>query len=308
MNFGTIGIILICVAVGYVLFPLVEKSILPDDEGAATSELVDDSAAPAKPRQTITLTGDDEVVVTPAKTVAVAGSDLGIDLSKFAKEDYPDRVALSEEISIVVRDKPYPLTAGSMVDVIGLEGEDVIFSVMGVVEGAIDIRKTNFIELAMPKMLERMANPNAQPPAVAPPVVPDPAPAPASAPAQPAATPTPGLSESQPVIPVEPAQPAVSDQPAAPASAGSGELTDTEILTIMRASIEASEVTEFTLDQVQDARAGTPEVYEGVQRDTGIIVFRTETIVGPQDIEAMAIIADGKVLQWLYAKNKQQMK
>ena len=173
------------------------------------------------------------------------------------------------------------LPAGAPVTPVRIEGTDLVISPFaGPIEGRVPVMDTDLIALLGNKPPEPVAanDPTPEPgPVVS---IPEPAPEP---------TPTP---EPEP----EPPTPAV---PALDAEA---------VVAVMQGSIKEGQIKEFTLDQVLSWKAGDPEDHDGVTYQTGLVAYKAETIFGVKNIQAQALIADGKVVKWIWPKSGMEIK
>lgn len=135
------------------------------------------------------------------------------------------------------------------------------------------------------------------PPAPVPVPVPNPVPAPNPTPVagvDPTPTPTP---EPMPVVEPEP-EPAPT-----PAPVGGAKLTDDEIIALMKESIAGGAVKEFTSDQVKGWKPNGDETIDGTEYQTGLAAYEAATIFGVRPVQAKALINDGKIERWVYAKS-----
>jgi hypothetical protein len=112
----------------------------------------------------------------------------------------------------------------------------------------------------------------------------------------------PEVAVVEPTPPVEPIEPA---EPVAPpvVSVGSG-----DVVAIMKASIAAREIQEFSADQVLEWTAGQPETVDGGSYETGNLTYQSETVFGTKNIQAKALIQSGKVVRWVWPKSGMEIK
>lgn len=83
-------------------------------------------------------------------------------------------------------------------------------------------------------------------------------------------------------------------------------LTDT--VQIMQASLKSSQITEFQYDQVVGWKDAGSENVGGQDYQVGLAAYQAETIFGPKQLQAKALIQDGKVVKWLFPKSGLEMK
>lgn len=93
---------------------------------------------------------------------------------------------------------------------------------------------------------------------------------------------------------IEDAKPVVLDQAA--------------IVSCIQASVESGAVNEFKAEQVTEWLAGEEIEFDGVNYQTGLVTFEAETILGTQTQKAIALIEDGEVVKWLWAKTQLEMR
>ena len=129
-----------------------------------------------------------------------------------------------------------------------------------------------------------------------------PAPAPAPTPT-PTPTPTPApapVAKIDPVVPNPEPMPVVEPTPAPAADAKLGE---DKIIALMKDSIAGGAVKEFTSDQVKGWKANGEETIDGTEYQTGLAAYEAATIFGVRPVQAKALIKDGKIERWVYAKS-----
>ena len=85
-------------------------------------------------------------------------------------------------------------------------------------------------------------------------------------------------------------------------------LDEVAIVSCMQASVADGKVTEFKADQVTEWVAGEDMEFDGANYQTGIVTFEAETILGKQQQKAIALIEDGEVVKWCWAKTKLEMR
>jgi hypothetical protein len=118
------------------------------------------------------------------------------------------------------------------------------------------------------------------------------APAPAPAPA-----PVP-VAKIDPVVPNPEPIPVVEPAPAVDAKLG-----EDEIIALMKDSIASGAVKEFTSEQVKGWKANGEETIDGTEYQTGLAAYEAATIFGVRPVQAKALIKDGKIERWVYAKS-----
>jgi hypothetical protein len=162
-------------------------------------------------------------------------------------------------------------------------------------KGEISPKDTDLFQQLVKRIYEReaegaVANAPAPIPASTPAPVLSPAPAPAPAP----------VAKIDPVAPNPEPMPVVEPTPAPAADA---KLGDDEIIALMKDSIASGAVKEFTSDQVKGWKANGEETIDGTEYQTGLAAYEAATIFGVRPVQAKALIKDGKIERWVYAKS-----
>jgi len=248
-----------------------------------------------EPQLRQTLTGKTPVIkARDSRSIAIEAEApaMGIDPASYSADQLPEKVLLKAdtEISDAASDLKMTITAGNKVNLIRLEGSNVIISPgAGPFEGTVPIIHTDLLEqlASLPK------NPApADPPAMAetntPPAEPEPEMTPEPEP-EPEPSPEP---EPEP----EPEPSAVPDGPV-------------DVVAVMKENIQSGGIKEFTFDQVLDWQASEgPETIDGGSYQTGIASYKAETVFGVKTIQAKALIKGGKVVRWLWPKSGMEIK
>lgn len=251
------------VGVGYVLYPMA----LPVLENAGLVAKAEDKA-PSEEKK-----AENAEVVEPVKLVDV-------DLTGVTPEDFPKAVELLAPVSISIPDVgPVTLKKGSEVQPIRLDGNYLIFKPQSFsVHAKIEVDNTNFKELIKPILDEkrRKAAEEAEKQKMA---------------DQDKAEDTTPEPEPQP-------EPQPGPQPEPKAS----QLSETQVVDLMKSSIAAGAVKEFKADQVLGWKLDGTETIDGKEYQIGLIIYNAETIFGVQKHEAKALISNGKVEKWIWAK------
>ena len=82
-----------------------------------------------------------------------------------------------------------------------------------------------------------------------------------------------------------------------------------DVVAVMKASIEAGDISEFTFDQVTDWEAlEEEETFGGESYKIGLLTYKAETFVGVRTIQAKALIKGNKVARWLWPKSGMEIK
>jgi hypothetical protein len=247
-----------------------------------------------EPRFRRTLTGktpgEKPSISYPAQAPAAQPA---IDLAKIPSDRLPAKVLLKAEAELAdsASDLKVKVSAGSQINLIRLEGANVIISPgAGSFEGIIPIEQTD--------LMEQLAAMRDTPPPAEPTPEPEPEPTPEPEP-EPEPEPTP-----EPTPEPEPEPTPEPEPEPEPATAGSG-----DPVAVMKASIQAGEIKEFSFDQVLEWQPGEgTETIDGQVYQTGIASYKAETVFGVKTIQAKALIQGGKVVRWLWPKSGMEIK
>ncbi len=267
-NLGTIILLIVCTLMGYVLEPMFFSGT-DMTKKKPVEKVVDDK-------------GDPPVAVVPAPAPVSEKPEpapvIQVDLSKITPEDFPTKVDLKVNYTIADANSgvTMQLKKGTKVKPVRLEGTELVIQPVGLpIESKINVDKTNFKELAVPRMLERLQNAVAK----------------KDAEPVPSVTPTP-----EPVVVTPPVPTPVA------------KLDEAAIVTLLKADVGTGKVTEFKANQVTKWKAGEEIEFDGDTYQTGRVTFKAETILGVQEHEAIALIEDGKIYKWMWAKTKLEMR
>ena len=241
------------------------------------------------------------------------GAKFKIDLQEYRGDDLPKTVKITKLMDLATVDNQgtKALLKDDVVKLLNRKDNMLIVETMdGLAKGEIDPRNTDIYQtLALEKLAAATAMANGGKPAPA--VVPAPAPAnPNPAPVQPAPVkpvepvavvdPTPAPTPDPTMPAVEPTPDPVAPEPAPVAG---GDLNEDQIVEIMKASIAEGKLKEFKADQVKGWKAGEKETVDGTEYQTGMAAYEAATIFGVKAVQAKALIKDGKVERWVYAKS-----
>ncbi len=236
------------------------------------------------------------------KDVSYEGAVYRINLAEYRGDDLPKtlKIIVPAAIPTIDGEGEVRLSKGDEVVLLNRDGEKLLVEKPeSNGKGALDPDVTDiYTKLAAAKYQSAAARAVAsipQTPAPAPTPTPSPAPAPAPTP-----TPTPVA-----VTPTPAPEPAPAPEPVPapePAPAG-GSLSDEEIVELMKTSIAGGAVKEFTSAQVKGWKASGEETIDGTSYQTGLAAYEAETIFGVRPVQAKALIKDGKIERWVYAKS-----
>jgi hypothetical protein len=117
-------------------------------------------------------------------------------------------------------------------------------------------------------------------------------------------TPTEPEPEPEPVAPEPtPAEPAPIAAPTPTAPIG-----PVDPVKLMRESLQTNPVKEFSIGQVTTWSPGPEETIDGETFATGIISYEATTILGQKTMQAKALIKNGSIQKWTYAKSGIEIK
>jgi hypothetical protein len=123
-------------------------------------------------------------------------------------------------------------------------------------------------------------------------------------------TPTMVVPDEQPAQPEQPKEATTTQElpSVAPIDLGGAQATEDQVISAMQGSIRSGAIREFSYDQVTQWQAGPAEEYQGASYQTGMASCKSETIFGTKVLGAKALIKDGKVVKWLWAKSGMEIK
>jgi outer membrane biosynthesis protein TonB len=238
------------------------------------------------------------LVIVPYK-----GAKYTINLAEFRDGELPMTVKMTEPATIptLSGEGEVTLEKGDVVDLLNRKDDLLIVekkSANG--KGTVDPRKTDLYSQLAQQIYDREAGNGGAAiadnnPVPAPVPTPQPAPMP-----QPTPAPTP-----DPVVANEPTPtPAPTPAPVPdPVPAAGGMLTEKQIVELMKKSIDGGAVKEFKAEQVKGWKAAEEETIDGTTYQTGLAAYEAATIFGVRPVQAKALIKDGKIERWVYAKS-----
>ena len=166
-------------------------------------------------------------------------------------------------------------------------------------KGKISPKDTDLFQQLVKRIYEREAG-GAIAATTPPATVVAPAPAPATV-VEPAPAPAP-VAKIDPVVSNPEPMPVVEPTPV-PDPVEDTKLGDDEIIALMKDSIAGGAVKEFTSDQVKGWKTNGEETIDGTEYQTGLAAYEAATIFGVRPVQAKALIKDGKIERWVYAKS-----
>lgn len=306
-HIGSIILILVCVGIGYVLEPVFFQK--PAQEAVENTE---NSVGDDKKSSDLTTS-----VATQPATITEPQAEL--DLDQLVAADYPIKVTLNSPYSITdsANNSTIQLDPGAKVKPLRVEGDQLIFQPVGwPVEGKTALTNTNFIELAAALQLKRLATAqpenseensgdtdssmagDSEPTA-------EPGDATETAPAAVEADSAVTQKEPEAIADPEP-MPTPPSEPTEPVSTES--LNEVAVIALMKASVENEQVKEFKANQVISWNAGEPLEFDGKNYQTGKVTFKATSILGEQEHSAIALIENGIIVKWIWAKHKLEMR
>lgn len=116
--------------------------------------------------------------------------------------------------------------------------------------------------------------------------------------------PAPAEPEPEPVAPVPtPAEPAPIAAPTPTTPIG-----PVDPVKLMRETLQKNPIKEFSIGQVTTWSPGPEETIDGESFATGIISYEATTILGQKTMQAKALIKNGSIQKWTYAKSGIEIK
>ncbi|NNM29930.1 MAG: hypothetical protein HKO57_10425 [Akkermansiaceae bacterium] len=245
--------------------------------------------------------GEKEVVVQgPGGRMTVI-----VKLAEITDAELPERVTLKKRVKVSAEGQdPIFLEAGAKVLVKSREGNTLTIAAMaGPLEGIAALTATDLVEQVAKARVMQMAGvpvaqndppqpgPGTRPPGRTPPQGGPPAVAQVDPPKPP------------PVEPEPEPEPDPEPEPEAPKT-----LDADGLVAAMQKSVKDGEIKEFTFPQVEGWKAGADENIDGETYQTGLAAYKAETIFGVKTVQAKALIQNGKVQKWVYAKTGMEIK
>lgn len=275
-----------------------------------------------KLRATMTLVPNAAVLnsILPGSQSTPGGAET-IDPTTLTEDQLPEKVTLKSDVNFAEKSSGITMTvaAGSRVKLVSVKGKDVIIR-----PG--DTAYTLSLPISQCDLIEQLqANPppTSKPPAenvppapaptpVTPPVIetapaPEPTPTPTPTPTpSPAPEPTPAPAPEPTPLPEATPAPAPEAAPAPAPTPANGPRVD--VVKAMQESLRSAQIKEFTLDQVLSCKAEADETVDGVVFQAGSVTYKAETILGVKNIQAKALVKDGKVQRWISTLSGEEIK
>ena len=233
-------------------------------------------------------------------TVKYKGASYTITLDEVRDNDLPETVTIENPTVIPTSggEGQVRLKKGDVVTLLNRKNDLLIVEKSeSNGKGKISPKDTDLFQQLVKTIYEReaggsvaTATPPASIPAPAPTPTPTPTPTPAPAP----------VAKIDPVVPNPEPMPVVEPTPAPAADA---KLDEDKIIALMKDSIAGGAVKEFTSDQVKGWKANGEETIDGTEYQTGLAAYEAATIFGVRPVQAKALIKDGKIERWVYAKS-----
>lgn len=238
---------------------------------------------------------------------------LPVDLRELKASELPEKVTLKKRVKVSSKDgTSLSLETGTTVIVKGMEGTELLFAAMsGPLEGRTQIVETDLPQQVASKRAAELFGIAQAQPTPAPTPTPEPTPTPAPTPTPPSVVGTLAPTPAPTPAPAPEPTPAPTPTPApapTPEPTPSAALTGAQIEAAMQASIKDGAVKEFKFEDVKAWKAGEDEDVDGVTYQTGMAAYQAETIFGPKPVQAKALIKDGKVVKWVYAKTGMEIR
>ena len=224
--------------------------------------------------------------------VKYKGASYSINLDDFRDNDLPETVTIENPTVIPTSggEGQVRLKKGDVVTLLNRKNDSLIVEKSDSNgKGKISPKDTDLFQQLVKTIYEREAG-GAVATTTPPASIPAPTPAPTPAP----------VAKIDPVVPNPEPMPVVEPTPAPAADAKLGE---DKIIALMKDSIAGGAVKEFTSDQVKGWKANGEETIDGTEYQTGLAAYEAATIFGVRPVQAKALIKDGKIERWVYAKS-----
>ena len=242
------------------------------------------------------------------RTVEYKGAQYKINLAEYRDDKLPETVKIEKRTSIptVSGEGKVNLEKGDIVTLLNREGESLIVEKADANgKGTVAPTDTDLFQQLAKGVYDREAGNGGGGGAAAvaqtkpePKLMPKPEPEPRKPDPDPVAKVEPEAMEPKPMAKPEPK---VVERTPIPVS--NGKLSDEEIIALMQESIKGGAVKEFKFEQVKAWKATGDETIDGTDYQTGLAAYDAATIFGVRAVQAKALIKDGKIERWVYAKS-----
>ncbi|MCH2063182.1 MAG: hypothetical protein MK194_05605 [Roseibacillus sp.] len=221
-----------------------------------------------------------------------------INLETIKEEEMPATVELQKRMIVSTADgsQETALEKGSTVNVRKKNGSNLVISPGGPLVGIVRIADTDFVKHVIKYRAryhfggDTAIADNPERP-VPPPTLPEVA---ANTPPKENPTPSPA--------------PAPAPEPAPEPEPEPANLNAEQIVEAMKESVKGEGIKEFKLEQVEGWKAGEDENIDGEMYQTGLAAYKAQTIFGEKTVQAKALIKEGKVVKWIYAKTGMEIR
>lgn len=233
-------------------------------------------------QRTVVVNVESSAHSTHAETSA---EDAPLDLSLYRDDQLPAKVQVKRDVEVRSADSDVPMIvpAGARVTLLRREQDRLIISSAPGLEGSVAASDTD--------LFRQLRTQPAPAPAA---VIPAPTPAVEPMP-EPVVTVTP-----EPANPPSTPTPTEEPAPAEPSPAVAVSLDAAQIVNAMEASVKAEQIKKFSYAAVTSWKAGDNEMIDGQDYQTGLITYKDQTIFGVKNIQAKALILNGKVQRWIW--------
>jgi hypothetical protein len=85
-------------------------------------------------------------------------------------------------------------------------------------------------------------------------------------------------------------------------------LSEADLIGILKASVKAGDVNEFNFEQVIAWKQADDELIGSDTFEVGMVTYKADTIFDEQELDAKALIKDGKVVKWLWPISNTEMR
>ena len=233
----------------------------------------------------------DEPTVIEVKVHSKMGTVTeSIDLEAIDPKDFPEKVILSESLTLVDETGANPLTLDAGSPVTPLEINDLMLKVTSPLAShltsEVHVSDTDFVNgVAKQRMENRIAALEKGQAEMA-----------KDKPAEMAAKKEEMVEKEAVAKTEEPEEPEGKD------------LTPEELVAAMKAGLEAGALKELDIAKVETWEAMEKEFFDGDEFQVGVVNYKEVTILGEKTLQAKALFRKGKLVKWIHAKTGMQIR
>ena len=234
-----------------------------------------------------------------------------INLETIEEGEMPTSIELKKRTTVSTSDgsQETALEVGTTVNVRKMNGYNLEISPGGPLVGFVPIVDTDFVEHVIAYRARRhfggdtAITDNPEPRPVPPPTLPE-----IAANTPPKANPTPAPEPKPGPAPEPGPAPAPEPAPEPEPEPEPANLSAEQIVAAMKESVKGGGIKEFKFEQVEGWKAGEEENVDGEMYQTGLAAYKAQTIFGEKTVQAKALIKEGDVVKWIYAKTGMEIR